>query len=52
MLFSHDLETNSTVEYLKYSIEKEIENKSLHLPPKAMERIQELKEKNQVVKKF
>jgi hypothetical protein len=42
MLFSHDLETNSTVEYLKYSIEKEIENKSLHLPPKAMERIQEL----------
>jgi hypothetical protein len=42
MLFSHDLETNSTVEYLKYRIEKEIENKSLYLPPKAMERIQEL----------
>jgi hypothetical protein len=42
MLFSYDLETNSTVEYLKYRIEKEIENKSLNLPPKAMERIQEL----------
>lgn len=42
MLFSHDLETNSTVEYLKYRLEKEVENKSLQLPPKAMERIQEL----------
>lgn len=36
------LDTNSTLEYIKYTIEKNIENKTLQLPYEATERIKEL----------
>lgn len=42
MLLSLSLDTNSTLEYIKYTIEKSIENKTLQLPYEATKRIQEL----------
>jgi len=42
MLLSLSLDTNSTLEYIKYTLEKSIENKTLQLPYEATKRIQEL----------